>query len=80
MADYLTEQVKARMPGLAIRRVVTDACVTTFTDAYRPVMRALSDRVFVAAAGNGRGAKCSDELGRLAAACVQGEDISGALA
>lgn len=80
VAEYLTEQVKARMPGLAIRRVVTDACVTTFTDAYRPVMRALSERVFVAAAGNGRGAKCSDELGRLAAACVQGEDIGGALA
>ena len=80
VAEYLTEQVRARMPGLAIRRVVTDACVTTFSDAYRPIMRALDDRVFVATAGNGRGAKCSDELGRLAALCVTGTDVSAELA
>jgi sarcosine oxidase len=80
VADYLTEAVKRRMPGLAIRRLKTDACVTTFTDAYRPIIAPVGDRIAVAAAGNGRGAKCSDELGRLAALCVTGTDVSAELA
>lgn len=72
VADALTGQVRERMPGLAIRNVTRDACVTTYTERDTPIIGALSDRVAVAVAGCGRGAKCSDELGRLGAEAVLG--------
>ncbi|WP_371038160.1 FAD-dependent oxidoreductase [Rhodosalinus sp. FB01] len=68
----LEAMIRKRMPGLAIRRTVTDACVTTYTPADRPAIGRLSDRVAVAVAGCGRGAKCSDELGRLGGLAVLG--------
>ena len=71
----LEAMVRARMPGLAIRRVVTDACVTTHTPADRPAIGRLSERVAVAVAGCGRGAKCSDELGRLGGLVLLGEAL-----
>jgi sarcosine oxidase len=64
----LRAHILARMPGLRISAMHTEACVTTFTAADRPAIRHLNDRVAVAVAGCGRGAKCSDELGRMAAA------------
>ena len=67
---YLSELTKEVMPGLDIRSTRTNACVTVFSPPDRPIMRRLSDRVAVATAGCGRGAKCSDELGRLGAESV----------
>jgi len=71
----LEAMVRERMPGLAIRRTRTDACVTTYTPTDRPAIGRLSDRVAVAVAGCGRGAKCSDELGRLGGLAVLGEAL-----
>lgn len=67
VAADLTEQITARMPGLRFEAMHSAACVTTFTDTDRPDIRHLDDRIAVAVAGCGRGAKCSDELGRMAA-------------
>ncbi|MHC0052370.1 FAD-dependent oxidoreductase [Actibacterium sp. D379-3] len=72
VAERLTAQMRERMPGLAIRSVQRAACVTTYTDRDVPLIDRLSDRVAVAVAGCGRGAKCSDELGRLGAEAVLG--------
>lgn len=72
VAERLTQQVRERMPGLAIRSVKTDACVTTYTARDVPIIDRLSDRIAVAVAGCGRGAKCSDELGRLGAEAALG--------
>lgn len=69
---WLHAQVLERMPGLAIRSVRTDACVTTYTARDTPIIGRVSDRVAVASAGCGRGAKCSDELGRLGAEAMLG--------
>jgi sarcosine oxidase len=63
----LTAHIRALMPGLAIRSVTTASCVTTFTPWNRPVIDEIAPGFTVATAGCGRGAKCSDELGRLAA-------------
>lgn len=63
----LEQQILSRMPGLRFKAMHTEACVTTFTEADRPDIRHLDDCVAVAVAGCGRGAKCSDELGRMAA-------------
>jgi sarcosine oxidase len=63
----LTADIRALMPGLVIRAVTTASCVTTFTPWNRPVIDEIAPGFTVAAGGCGRGAKCSDELGRLAA-------------
>jgi sarcosine oxidase len=63
----LRAHIHDRMPGLKIEAMHTEACVTTFTTSDRPMIAHLDDAVAVAVAGCGRGAKCSDELGRMAA-------------
>ena len=70
VAARLTDDMRARMPDLNIKRVHRNACVTTFTDRDTPIIDQLSDRITVAVAGCGRGAKCSDELGRMGAEAV----------
>ncbi len=55
------------MPDLRVEAIHTEACMTTFSADDRPIITRQSDRITVATAGCGRGAKCSDELGRMAA-------------
>ncbi len=72
--DWLVDHMADRVPSLRSTSITKGACVTTFTPTDRPIIDRLSQRTAVAVAGCGRGAKCSDELGRLAAACVLGQD------
>lgn len=73
--DRLEGIMRALMPDLDIRSVSMDACVTTWTKDRLPEIRRLSDRVAICSGGNGAGAKCSDELGRLGAEIlVKGRD------
>lgn len=69
---WLAEHMAQRMPGLRYSAVTKGACVTSFTPADRPLIDRISPNVALAVAGCGRGAKCSDELGRLASHCVLG--------
>lgn len=69
----LEAHMRARMPNLRIRAVKRDACVTAYTPNNRPIIDRISDRVAVAVAGCGRGAKNSDELGRMGGAALFGE-------
>lgn len=55
------------IPGLRYQAMHIEACVTTFSADDRPIITRQSDRITVAVAGCGRGAKCSDELGRTGA-------------
>ncbi|WP_226780244.1 NAD(P)/FAD-dependent oxidoreductase [Oceaniglobus trochenteri] len=68
--DRLEQMIRALMPDLAIRAVRMDACVTTWSPDRRPEIGHLTRRVALCTAGNGAGAKCSDEIGRLGAALV----------
>lgn len=68
----LTDHIRTRMPGLAIRSAHIRPCVTTFTPTHHPIIDLLSGRVAVAVGGNGKGAKNSDELGRLGGEAVLG--------
>jgi len=70
--DFLEVQVRRLMPGLTIASVRMDACVTAMTPSGRPVIDWVDERIAVASGGNGAGAKCSDELGRLGAVLVSG--------
>tara|TARA_R110000868_G_scaffold410865_3_gene700588 strand:+ start:11118 stop:12239 length:1122 start_codon:yes stop_codon:yes gene_type:complete len=67
--------LRDRMPSLDIASVSTMPCVTTFTPDNIPHYKALSDNVFTAFAGCGRGAKNSDELGRLGALLATGRAL-----
>ncbi len=50
-------------------------CVYTMTASGYPYIGMVSERVGVAVGGNGKGAKSSDEIGRLGAAVLQGEAV-----
>ena len=71
----LEAQVKARMPGLVVQSAHVQPCVTTFTPQNIPALDRLSPRLSVAVGGCGRGAKCSDELGRLGAELALGRNL-----
>ncbi len=69
---YLTERIREIIPGLAFESRFHKPCVTTWSKDRLPEIRRLEARLVVAAAGNGAGAKCSDELGRMAAEVATG--------
>lgn len=71
----LEAQVRARMPGLQVRSAHVQPCVTTFTPQNIPALERVSPRLSVAVGGCGRGAKCSDELGRLGAELALGRAL-----
>jgi sarcosine oxidase len=73
VADGLERQILDRIPGLAFeeRRVVP--CMTVYTATGLPRIGPVSGRVAVASGCCGAGAKCSDELGRLAGMALLGE-------
>lgn len=72
IGDHLLERLQERMPDLAIASTKIAPCITTFTNSIQPVLQRQSDRISVATGGSGRGAKCSDELGRLGALVARG--------
>ena len=73
-AEYLTDRICQIIPGLAFESRFHQPCVTTWSRDRHPEIRRLDTGLVVAAAGNGAGAKCSDELGRMAATTAIGED------
>ena len=73
VADHLESAIFDRIPGLKTQDRRIAPCMTTYTHNDLPKIGPISDRVFVAIAGCGKGAKSSDELGRLGAAAVLGE-------
>lgn len=75
VAALLEEMIRERMPDLRILRRTQAACVTTYTAENIPRIARLSDSVSVTTGGCGRGAKCSDELGRLGAEVTLGREL-----
>ena len=73
VADRLQEMLCERIRDFTFeeRRVVP--CMTTYGDTGLPSIGPVSDRVAVATGCYGKSAKCSDELGRLAAMALLGE-------
>jgi len=73
VADALERQIRERLPGLAVEERRVMPCMTTFSRTGLPVIGPLSQRLAIATGGCGKAAKCSDELGRLAALALLGE-------
>ncbi len=58
-------------PSLSIRTTEFKPCLITDTPSHFPYIDMLDERIGVAAGGNGKSAKSSDEIGRIAAAMLQ---------
>ncbi|MBV6632801.1 MAG: FAD-dependent oxidoreductase [Alphaproteobacteria bacterium] len=77
--DFQVEQLLRFMPDLRYRSVSSASCVTSFTKTLRPLIYHQTDRIVALTGGNGVGAKCGDELGRLGAAEALGEPAETSL-
>ena len=75
VAAFLAEKLMGLMPNLDCKSVTFDSCATSFTPKGNPLIYAQSDQCVVLSAGNGAGAKCGDELGRLGALVASGQGI-----
>ncbi|WP_294226995.1 FAD-binding oxidoreductase [uncultured Shimia sp.] len=73
--SYMAEQLFKLMPGLASQGVTFGSCATSFTPRGNPLIYGQSERVFALTGGNGAGAKCADEIGRLGALKVMGKPL-----
>ncbi len=74
---YMAEQLFKLMPSLASQGVTFGSCVTSFTPRGNPLIYGQTKRVFALTGGNGAGAKCADEIGRLGALKVTGQSLDG---
>ena len=75
VGTFLAEQLLKLMPDLDYRGISFDSCVTSYTPSGKPLIHAQTDRLIALTGGNGAGAKCADELGRLGALVAAGENI-----
>ncbi len=75
VAAMLAAQLQSLMPDLQVESVSHGSCATSFTPKGTPLIYPQSDCVFVLTGGNGAGAKCADEVGRLGALVVSGEGL-----
>ncbi len=58
-------------PSLEILSTQFEPCLITDTASHYPYIDMLDDRIGIAVGGNGKGAKSSDEIGRLAAGMIR---------
>jgi sarcosine oxidase len=72
---FLEKLLTGLMPDLAYRAVTTGSCSTCFTPHGNPLIYHQTNRLMALTAGNGAGAKCADELGRLGALVALGGTI-----
>lgn len=74
--EFLADKLTTLMPDLRFQSISFGSCVTSFTETKKPLIYPQSERLFALTGGNGAGAKCSDELGRLGAALALGKDLA----
>ena len=67
----LRAALHAMIPDLQAEACETHRCLVAYTAHGKPYIDQLTERVYVAAGGNGSSAKCSDTLGWLAANLMQ---------
>ncbi|MBF9032701.1 FAD-dependent oxidoreductase [Rhodobacterales bacterium HKCCE2091] len=76
VGERLLAALLALLPGLALGPTHTEACAVSFTRTGLPYIERLTERVILAAGGCGAGAKCADEVGRLAAVIALGGSLA----
>ena len=65
-------QLKKILPNISVEQYFTKRCIITRTKSTKPYIGKVNDDgLFVATGGNGYGAMCSDELGKIAAQVIK---------
>jgi sarcosine oxidase len=72
----LLAELRRLMPDLDIVGTHTGACAVSFTATGYPYVARIDEGVTLLTGGNGAGAKCADELGRLGAIAALGGDVA----
>ena len=67
----LQRALREVFPSLDILSTQFKPCLITDTASHHPYIEMLDDRIGIAVGGNGKGAKSSDEIGRLAAGMIR---------
>jgi sarcosine oxidase len=70
--DMLLGELRRVLPDVPWVRTHTEACAVTFTQTGYPYIDRVDARLTVLTGGNGAGAKCCDELGRMGAEVALG--------
>ena len=73
VSDHLEGLLRRLLPGLDVVERAQRPCITAFTSHHLPLIAPHGERIVLAYGGCGAGAKCSDEVGRLAARAVNGD-------
>lgn len=68
--EVMDEVLRSIVPDLPLLDTAVKPCLVTYTEHGLPYVDRVGERVFVAAGGNGSGAKSSDALGSIAARLV----------
>jgi len=63
-------------PSLEVLSTQFQPCLITDTDSHYPYVDMIDDRIGIVVGGNGKGAKSSDEIGRLGAQMIGADDWS----
>jgi sarcosine oxidase len=72
----LLDALRRVMPGLPMTRSFTAPCAVAFTATGKPYVARIAPGLTLLAGGNGAGAKCADELGRLGACIATGATLA----
>jgi sarcosine oxidase len=65
--------IQQMLPSLMIEQWISKPCVITDTVTEKPYIDIVEEGIYIATGGCGAAAKSSDEFGRLAALCAQGQ-------
>ena len=72
---FMAETLLGLMPDLVYESITFGSCATSFSPHGNPFIYHQSDRIMALTAGNGAGAKCADELGRIGALVALGDGV-----
>jgi sarcosine oxidase len=75
VGERLLGELARVMPDLPMRDTSTGACAVSFTPTGKPIVARADADTTLLTGGNGAGAKCADELGRLGAMVATGGDL-----
>ena len=75
--ERLLMHLRRLLPDVAWTNTHTDSCAVSFTATGYPYIERLSSQLTLLTGGNGAGAKCADELGRLGAQVAMGGEAPG---
>ncbi len=66
----MASALQGLLPAVEFLSITSARCIVAYTPSGLPTIDAVSERIYVAAGGNGSSAKCADTIGWLAAGLI----------